>query len=81
MKEVRPNKNSTDFLVPMAVWPHSDSIPNSEVKRISGEDTLGVAPRENSSVPGFYSAKAVFSSMQERAVLAFKYKHLGLVTC
>ena len=38
----------------MAVWAHSDSIPNSVVKRARGEDTLGVAPRENSSVPGLY---------------------------
>ncbi|MGJ3251745.1 MAG: hypothetical protein ACFE0J_11520, partial [Elainellaceae cyanobacterium] len=29
--------------------------PNSVVKRCSGENTLGVAPRENSSVPGLYS--------------------------
>ncbi len=40
------------FLVPLAQWTHSDSIPNSAVKRCCGEDTLGVALRENSSVPG-----------------------------
>ncbi|MDM9383208.1 hypothetical protein QUB80_21180, partial [Chlorogloeopsis sp. ULAP01] len=28
-------------------------FPNSVVKRCCGDDTLGVAPRENSSVPGF----------------------------
>jgi hypothetical protein len=34
-----------------AVVPHR-SIPNSEVKRCSGDDSWGVAPRENSSMPG-----------------------------
>jgi len=40
------------FLVPLAWWNHTDSIPNSEVKRCCGYDTLGVAPRDNSTVPG-----------------------------
>ncbi len=40
------------FLVRLAQWHHTDSIPNSEVKRCSGDDTLGVALRYNSSVPG-----------------------------
>ena len=31
------------------------TIPNSVVKHICGKDTLGVAPRENSSVPGYQS--------------------------
>ena len=34
-----------------AVEPHR-SISNSEVKRCSGDDSWGVAPRENSSMPG-----------------------------
>jgi hypothetical protein len=42
----------TAFLVRMALWTHSDSIPNSGVKRDCGDDTLGVAPRDNSSAPG-----------------------------
>jgi hypothetical protein len=42
----------TSFLVPMAVWNHADPIPNSVVKQVCGEDTLGVAPWEISSVPG-----------------------------
>jgi hypothetical protein len=45
------------------------SIPNSVVKRISGEDTLGVAPRENSSVPGYqYDAKGISHTL-ERCLL------------
>ena len=44
-----------------AVVPHR-SIPNSVVKRCSGDDSWGVAPRENSSMPGknfLYSIKAI----------------------
>ena len=41
------------FLVPMARWNHTDSIPNSEVKRCCGDDSGRVADCENSSVPGF----------------------------
>jgi hypothetical protein len=40
------------FLVLVAQWTHFDSIPNSIVKRCGGEDTWGVAPWDNSSVPG-----------------------------
>ncbi|MGB5636730.1 MAG: hypothetical protein WBM86_28665, partial [Waterburya sp.] len=36
---------------------HFDSIPNSIVKRCRGEDTWGVAPWENSSVPGSFFDK------------------------
>jgi hypothetical protein len=36
----------------MARWNHTDPFPNSEVKRCCGDDSLGVAPRENSSMPG-----------------------------
>ncbi len=42
----------TAFLVSMAQWTHFDSIPNSIVKHCSGEDSEGVAPRQNSSMPG-----------------------------
>ena len=45
---------ATSFLVLMAVWNHTDPIPNSVVKQVCGEDTLGVAPREISSVPGYF---------------------------
>ncbi|MGD1904499.1 MAG: hypothetical protein ACFB0C_00730, partial [Leptolyngbyaceae cyanobacterium] len=37
----------------------------SVVKRICGEDTLGVAPRENSSVPGHISKAPPFQQMGE----------------
>ncbi|WP_217359796.1 hypothetical protein, partial [Dolichospermum sp. UHCC 0352] len=33
-------------------WNHTDPFPNSEVKRCCGDDSLGVALRENSSMPG-----------------------------
>ena len=36
----------------MARWNHTDPFPNSEVKRCCGDDSLGVALRENSSMPG-----------------------------
>jgi len=50
------------FLVLSAPWPHADPFPNSDVKRGSGDDTLGVAPRENSTVPGLlFKSKALFN--------------------
>jgi hypothetical protein len=44
----------------MAQWNHFDSIPNSIVKHCSGEDSEGVAPCQNSSMPGllFYEASS-----------------------
>ena len=36
----------------MAQWTHFDSIPNSIVKRCSGEDSEDVGPCQNSSMPG-----------------------------
>jgi hypothetical protein len=36
----------------MALWNHSDPIPNSAVKRRCGEDTWRVTAWENSSMPG-----------------------------
>jgi hypothetical protein len=47
--------------VSSVVEPHRP-IPNSEVKRNSGEDTLGVAPRDNSSMPSF-SFSSIFLSL------------------
>jgi hypothetical protein len=41
------------------MWNHADSIPNSDVKRISGEPTGGVTLRKNSSVPDSYYAPSV----------------------
>jgi len=38
----------TAFLVPMARWNHTDSIPNSGVKRYYGDDTWRLAVWENS---------------------------------
>ena len=55
-------QNPISFLVPMAQWTHSNSIPNLVVKRCCGEDTLGVAPRENSSVPGLSSKRGHYSA-------------------
>jgi hypothetical protein len=40
------------FLVLIARWNHTEPIPNSEVKRCCGDDSLGVALRQNSSMPG-----------------------------
>jgi hypothetical protein len=37
--------------VSLALWFHFDSIPNSTVKRSCGDDTLGVASWDNSSMP------------------------------
>ena len=38
-------------LVSLAWWHHSDPIPNSVVKHLSGDDTCGVAHWDNSSMP------------------------------
>ncbi len=57
------------FLVLLAQWPHFDSIPNSTVKRCCGQDTWGVAPWDNSSVPGSFLAK---SSLVLEGFLLFK---------
>ncbi|WP_206758485.1 MULTISPECIES: hypothetical protein, partial [unclassified Calothrix] len=35
-------------------WNHSDPIPNSEVKRCCGDDSLRVASCYNSSMPGLF---------------------------
>ena len=60
------------FLVLMVQWPHSDSIPHSVVKRCYGYDTLGVAPRDNSSVPGSsLTKKNLFSSIGQRFFFVF----------
>jgi len=40
-------------LVSLASWNHSEPIPHSVVKCDSGDDTLGVAPRDNSPMPSF----------------------------
>ncbi len=42
------------------------SISNSEVKHSAGEDTLGVAPCENSSMPGLLLLKACFLDFRNR---------------
>jgi hypothetical protein len=41
------------------------------VKRDCGEDTLGVAPRYNSSVPGQYSQTSLF--LHQEGALFFGY--------
>ena len=43
----------------LALWAHIDSIPNSIVKRDSGEDTNWVAGWDNSSMPGFFLSPPV----------------------
>ncbi|HEY9614076.1 MAG TPA: hypothetical protein V6C93_32355, partial [Allocoleopsis sp.] len=48
---------------------HTVPIPNSEVKRCSGEDTLGVTLGDNSSVPGLESQTKVASGYQPEAAL------------
>ena len=58
---------STPFLVSLAQWNHTDSIPNSEVKRCSGQDTLGVTPRDNSSMPGHSSHQSLFLEIENEA--------------
>jgi len=40
--------------VSLALWFHFDSIPNSTVKRSCGDDTLGVASWDNSSMPRLF---------------------------
>ncbi|MEH1918016.1 MAG: hypothetical protein V7L10_27395, partial [Nostoc sp.] len=37
-----------------ARWNHTEPFPNSEVKRCCGHDSLGVALRKNSSMPGLF---------------------------
>ena len=54
----------------MRLWNHSDSISNSVVKRSTGEDTLGVAPCENSSMPGKYLTKHLSDTL-ERCFVVF----------
>ncbi len=39
----------------MARWNHSESFPNSVVKRCCGDDSCRVADRQNSSMPGSYN--------------------------
>ncbi len=36
----------------MVRWNHTDPFPNSEVKRCCGDDSMGVALCQNSSMPG-----------------------------
>jgi hypothetical protein len=58
----------------MAVWNHADPIPNSVVKQVCGEDTLGVAPWEISSVPGYqYNAKGISHSAVRDAFCNFYF--------
>ncbi len=56
------------FLVLLAQWPHFDSIPNSTVKRCCGQDTWGVAPWDNSSVPGSFFRNQKLSFIMERGL-------------
>jgi hypothetical protein len=44
------------------------------VKRCCGEDTLGAAPRENSSMPGLYLHKSLFRN--EKGFFAFAYGNI-----
>ena len=64
--------SSQIFLVLWAQWSHFDSIPNSIVKRCCGEDTWGVAPWDNSSVPGSSFQRLLCSLYQQRS-LCFLY--------
>ncbi len=51
----------------IARWNHTDPFPNSEVKRCCGDDSLGVALRKNSSMPGLYIEQIRASSVMEGA--------------
>jgi hypothetical protein len=54
----------------MARWNHTDPFPNSEVKRCCGDDSLGVAPCQNSSMPGLLFNN-IASSIYLEGVLFF----------
>ena len=60
------------FLVSLALWFHFDSIPNSTVKRSCGDDTLGVASWDNSSMPRLLLKNNAFLTTMGR-VFAFLY--------
>ena len=59
------------FLVSLALWFHFDSIPNSTVKRSCGDDTLGVASWDNSSMPRLLFNKTMPFSLQWGGFLFF----------
>ncbi len=49
----------------IARWNHTEPFPNSEVKRCCGHDSLGVALRKNSSMPGsILQTKAISKSFE-----------------
>ncbi|MDD1444241.1 hypothetical protein MEO93_28665, partial [Dolichospermum sp. ST_sed3] len=52
-------------------WNHTDPFPNSEVKRCCGDDSLGVALRENSSMPGLILHNNPFHYLTNEGVLFF----------
>ncbi|MCC5669993.1 hypothetical protein LC653_40885, partial [Nostoc sp. CHAB 5784] len=52
-----------------ARWNHTEPFPNSEVKRCCGHDSLGVALRKNSSMPGFIFLTKAPSSYQSLGLL------------
>jgi hypothetical protein len=60
----------------MVRWSHTDSIPNSEVKRCYGYDSLGVALRHNRSMPGFIFHKTLFLS--ERGFWFFSFSSMTI---
>jgi hypothetical protein len=55
--------------VSIARWNHTEPFPNSEVKRCCGHDSLGVALRKNSSMPGSISQIKPSSSFEEGFVI------------
>lgn len=68
----------TAFLVLLARWNHTDSIPNSDVKRRSGDDTWWVTAWENNSVPGIIFNQSPLRLMLKGA-LVFWEQALGIL--
>ncbi len=62
----------------IARWNHTEPIPNSEVKRCCGDDSLGVALRQNSSMPGLILNKTKITKSLSESNLrqAFYFLHV-----
>jgi hypothetical protein len=68
-------KTQKFFLVSIARWNHAEPIPNSEVKRCCGDDSLGVALRKNSSMPGF-----LFQQQNASLYLRVAFVIIGMIS-
>ena len=66
--------NPTPFPGAIAWWYHSDPFSNSVVKRLCSYDTLGVAPRDNRSVPGsIFNTKTSLLAYSKEVFEIFKF--------